>query len=211
MTEEAHFWVQVAVAVGTFCAVLVALFGQAFRAKFFPPQLSLRLADAAGELTTAHLTWMDNNQLQERRELARYYHVRVSNQRRWSPAQQVQVVLLRVEEPGADGSLVAAWTGDIPLGWRHQEVFPTLRTIGPDTCIDLCSVVKGRWLGLHPLVIPNNLQVVRRDPSTFVVTIQARGNEADSDPLRLQISWDGQWHDGAQEMQRHLSVKEVGD
>ena len=53
------------------------------------------------------------------------------------------------------------------------------------------------------------LEIVRREPCTFVVTVQSRGNEADSKPLRLQISWDGEWHDGAREMQRHLSVKVV--
>ncbi len=84
---------------------------------------------------------------------------------------------------------------------------PTLRTIGPDAYADLCSVVKGKWLQLHPLVAPNNFQVVRREPLTFVVTVQARSNETDSAPLRLQISWDGGWHDGAQEMRRHLSME----
>jgi hypothetical protein len=31
-----NWWINAAVAVATFLAVLVALFGQAFRAKFFP-------------------------------------------------------------------------------------------------------------------------------------------------------------------------------
>lgn len=33
---------------------------------------------------------------------------------------------------------------------------------------------------------------------TFIITVQARGAEADSAPVRLKIAWDGSWHDGAQ-------------
>lgn len=46
-----NWWVNVAVAAGTISAVLVALFGEAFRTKFFPPKLSLELANSNGEAT----------------------------------------------------------------------------------------------------------------------------------------------------------------
>ena len=34
-------------------------------------------------------------------------------------------------------------------------------------------------------------------------------SEADSEVLAVQVSWDGQWHDGATEMQRHLVIRVV--
>ena len=92
-----NWWPQLAVAVGTIGAVLVALFGQAFRAKFFPPKLSLRLENTSGEA------------IQESAWKARYYHLRVSNSRRWSPAHEVRVVLLREEEPGPNEDLQVIW------------------------------------------------------------------------------------------------------
>jgi hypothetical protein len=194
-------------AMGTLLAVLVALFGTAFRAKFFPPKLRLRLLSSEGELTTAVLQWMDNvGEIVGRQVPARYYHVCVSNARRWSPAEQVQVILLGVEEPAADGRMLPIWTGDVPLGWRHRELFPAARTIGPEASVDICSVIKGKSLQLHPLITPNNLDVVRKVATTFVITIQARGAEADSAPLRLKINWDGLWNDGTQEMRRHLTI-----
>lgn len=210
-----QFWlnwgVQVAVAVATFAAVLVALFGQAFRAKFFPPKLTVRLADPQGEKTKVRLTWVENGAQKERSEDARYYHLAVRNDRRWSPANQVQVVLLSVEEPGADGRFVAIWTGDIPLGWRHQQVLSGARTVGPTGHVDLCSVVKTKWLQLHPLVAPFNLEVIRRNSANLILRVQARSNEADSEVLSVRVSWDGQWHDGATEMQRHLVIRVVTD
>ena len=204
------WWVQVAVAAGTIGAVLVALFGQAFRAKFFPPQLSLRLLNPQGEKTRVRLTPPQGTDADSRMEDARYYHLRVSNTRRWSPANQVQVVLLRVEEPGPNDAFQITWTGDIPLGWRHQVLFPPSRTIGAEADVDLCSVVKDKWVELHTLIAPFNLEVRRRSPSTLVLYVQARGNECDSPVLRIRIAWDGKWHDGSEEMRRHLIVEQLG-
>jgi hypothetical protein len=210
-----QFWlkwgVQLAAAVATFAAVLVALFGQAFRAKFFPPQLAVSLVDSQGERTKVKLTWVENGVQKDRSEDARYYHLAVSNRRRWSPANQVQVVLLTVAEPGADGRFVTVWTGDIPLGWRHQQVLSGARTVGPTGHVDLCSVVRTKWLQLHPLVAPFNLEVIRRNSANLILRVQARSNEADSEILSVRVSWDGQWEDGATEMQRHLIVRVVSN
>ena len=206
-----NWWLQFAVAAATFGAVLVALFGQAFRAKFLPPKLSVRLADAQGEKTKIKLSWVENGVLKERTEDARFYHLAVENDRRWSPANQVQVVLLSVAEPGADGRFVTIWTGDIPLGWRHQQVLSGPRTVGPTGHVDLCSVVKGKWLQLHPLVAPFNLEVIRRNSADLLLHVQARSNEVDSEVVPVRVSWDGQWQDGATEMQRHLVVRIADD
>src|SRR5207244_2254587 len=100
------WWVNVAVAIGTIGAVLVALFGDAFRAKFFPPKLSLELSNGNGEAIRVQVG-------SDRTEQARYYHLRVANSRRWSPANEVQIVLLQVEEPGLNGDLQVIWRGDI--------------------------------------------------------------------------------------------------
>lgn len=211
MTSDIQFWwnwwVSAAVAIGTITAALVALFGQAFRSKFFPPRLALKLSVPEGEKARVCLTWFEQGESKERWEDARYYHLRVSNKRRWSPANKVQVFLIRMEEPGPDGEPQIAWTGDVPMRWRHQEVFPPARTIGPSADCDLCSVVKGKWLELLPLIAPYNLEVKRRQKSLVVLSLQARANEADSAILRVQISWDGGWEDGAQEMKRHIVVK----
>jgi hypothetical protein len=211
VTPETQFWwnwwVSAAVAFGTVAAALVALFGQAFRSKFFPPRLSLSLVKPEGERTPVKLSWLENGEARSRLEEARYYHLRVSNDRRWSPANQVQVFLLRTEELGPDGELRTTWVGDVPMRWRSQETFPIARTIGPSADADLCCVVKGKWLELLPLVTPYSLAAKRNEATSIVLSLQVRANEADSGILRVQASWDGRWEDGAQEMMRHLVVK----
>ena len=199
----------VAAALGTVSAVLVALFGQAFRAKFFPPKLSLSLADVLGEGTHVMLVPPPGVQSEPRSEEARYYHLQVANSRRWSPATEARVVLLQVEEPGPDGRLQIRWNGDIPLGWRHNTVFPPFRTVGPDAFADLCSVVREKWLQLHTLLTPFNLETTRRQAATLVVSVQVHAAEANSNVVRIKIAWDGRFAEGAQEMRRHLTVEEI--
>lgn len=201
-----NWWVQLAVAVGTFAAVFVALFGDWVKSKFFRPNLLLSLVSPKGSLTTATLQSPSG---ETRSEQARYYHVRVANQKNWPTATQLQIYLTRLEEFGPDGEPIIKWSGDIPLRWKFQEIHPLVRTIGPAADCDLCSVVKGKWIELHPLVVPNNLQAHRAGKADFVVSLQARSNEGESKIHRFRISWDGQWHDGENEMANHLVVKEV--
>jgi len=195
-----RFWltwsVEVAIAVGTIGAVLVALFGQAFRARFFPPQLKLGLVSTEGEAVVGRNT-------SGRTLKMRYYHLRVSNDRRWSPAHGVRIVLLQVEELGPDGMNQVRWTGDVPFAWRHQQLFPVERTIGAPSDLDLISVSEEPILTIHLLLEPLNLQVRRHTQTTFVLKCQARGNESDSDPLAIKVAWDGNWHE---DMSGHLAL-----
>jgi hypothetical protein len=41
----------------------------------------------------------------------------------------------------------------------------------------------------------------------MLFTLQARGSEADSNVLRIEISWDGKWSNTRTEMRRNLVVK----
>jgi hypothetical protein len=208
MSDTAQFWmnwsVQVAAALGTIGAVLVALFGQVLRAKSFPPQLVLTLPRPHGEPERVRLTSKEFPDGRE--EEARFYRLCVSNRRRWSPANQVQVVLLGVETPTADGQFVPTWIGDVPLAWTHQQVFPALRTIGSDAHVDLCSVVKDKWLQLHPLIVPFGLEVLSRHGTTWRLWVQAKSNECESRVHRVTIAWDGEWHHDAIEMRHHLRI-----
>lgn len=208
MSAECQFWLNWAVnavtAVATVGAVVVALFFDRMRARFFPPLLNLQIANAKGVKTIVRLTSPDGS---ERNEDGRYYHLRVANERRWSQASQVQVFLVRIEEPGPDEAFNVTWSGDVPIKWRLQEIFPPARDIGPAADCDLCSVVKNKWVQLHPLIQPFNLNTTKREACRFVVTLQARSTEADSPFIRIQIAWDGRWEDGDHEMQRHLTLR----
>jgi hypothetical protein len=199
-----NWWVNFGIALATLAAVLVALFGQKWQARLLPPRLKLTLGRKEGEKT----------QLRNQGDGAlvddvRYYYLRVSNERRWSPAEGVQVYLSRIEEPDASGDLQVVWVGDIPIRWRDQEFVPLLRTIGSAADCDLCRVGKTSGFALMPLIVPHNLNAHRNKPFKLVASLQARSNQVDSEIMRIQISWDGLWEDGDVEMLRHQVINEL--
>ena len=219
MDPEASSWWdwQAALTFVTFLVVLVALFGEAARARLFKPKLRLTLEKPRGEEAKAMIfppsaedDIIEIHRAGEgRKEDARYYHLRVSNQRRWSPATQVQVYLLRIDQPGPDGQFSPQWSGEIPLLWQYYEALSPIRTIGPSRNCDLCSVVKGKWMGLHPAVMPVGFGGRYRDTANLRLLLQAQSIEVNSNPLLVQINWDGKWEDGEAEMANHMVVSVV--
>lgn len=206
MTPDCQFWwnwwVNFGVAFGTLFLAFVALFGDKVRARFFPPKLVLTIKSNEGEMT--QLTDAQGRVVDD----TRYYYVLVSNQRRWSPAEETQVFLTRLETPGPSEDLQILWFGEIPIRWRNQEFVPPLRTVGPNIDCDFCRVEKnGKRLALLPLVPANNLPTIWQGPCTFVATLQARSSVRDSEMLRVMVAWDGGWKDGVEEMKKHLVVR----
>jgi hypothetical protein len=203
------WWVQVAAAVATFAAVFVALFGDWVRARLFQPELELELVDPKGEFN--EVTIKPPHEV-GRKAKARYYHVLVRNKWRWPAATGVQLFLIRVEEPGPDGALQIRWTGDVPMRWRHQEVHPLTRTVGASKDCDLFNVVEDMWFDVPTILYPNNLVALtfnRPGPVKMVVSVQAKAVEVESKVVRFEVSWDGKWSDGADEMAKNFIVKRL--
>ena len=213
MTPDQQFWwnwgANVAVAEGTFAAAMAAIFGDWIKAHLFRPKLRLALINANGEKASVTLQWQTEEGVNHRTEDARYYRVRVTNESTWPKATQVQVCLVRLEQPGPDGNLQMKWSGELPIKWTHQEIYPLARTVGPPADCDLCSVVKGKWLAIHPMITPLNLQTERTGRTSLIASLQAKSNEGPSPIARFEIIWDGAWEDGEVEMGRHLIVREA--
>jgi len=210
-----NWWVQLAVAVGTIGAALVALFGERIRARWLPPRLRLTISKPEGVPTPVNLRWRDEKgeEHQDTRP-GRYYHVEVSNAARGSKATQVHICIVSVEERKADGQFEIAWTGELPLQWSLQQIHPVTRVVGRTAIADLCCVVKDKWMEMLPMISVLNFNARRRKEHSdalrdFIVTIQARAAEGSSPPLRLRITWDGGWSDDVQIMRRHLVINPV--
>jgi len=145
----------------------------------------------------------------EKEEDRRFFHLTVTNaNRRISPAEDVQVSLLSLQEQGPGDSWHTAWVGDIPLTWRNQQVSPLHRTIGHPYDCDLCSVGRDLGFGLALLIQPFNLTgyTNRKEGLNVILTVQARGRRTDSPQCQFQVAWDGQWEDAGTEMKKHLVI-----
>jgi hypothetical protein len=188
------------VAVGTLGTVAVALWGNYFKTKWWPPQFEAKIFRHEGEKTT--FTRRDTGALVDH---TRFYHLQVSNKRTWSKATSVGVHLVRIEEPGLDDRLQITWIGDLQIRCRHQEFYPLKQEMGSEIDYDLCSITRTNpILTLWPIIPANNLSRERRGPLRVVASFQVRSSEGNSDLIRVQMYWDGQWEDGDTEMQRHF-------
>lgn len=158
-------------AVGTLGAVAVALFGKWLQAKLFPPRLELRLRSAQGDLGKR----MFPNGFVEQ---DRWYHMRVSNGRRWSPVRSVRVMLVRIERlDPSTGAYQLAWEGETPMRWEHQEFNSPVRTIGPSGFADLFHIAKSGVPELAPQYASFNVPRQFNANETVILSLEARGDE----------------------------------
>src|ERR1039457_2631164 len=135
MTPEqfkCYMIVNTLVAIGTIGAVVVALF-QTFWVKLWPPKLQFSLVSSIGEKT-----FYASPKPGQPREV-RYFHLRIENLRRWSPAKDLSLHLIELQMPSNVGEgYEREWFGDVPVRCRHQELYPLKRTVGSAVDYDLC-------------------------------------------------------------------------
>jgi hypothetical protein len=115
--------------------------------------------------------------------------------------------MLEIQEPDAAGEMKSIWRGAMPLKWRSVGYLPFGKTIGYWAECDLCSVVKDGWVEIHPVIVDFSMNVQRTRECRFIVVLQARSVEADSNTLRVEIAWNGQWSDDTEQMDRNLVLR----
>jgi hypothetical protein len=191
--------------VATFAAVFVALFGSWLRNKLWPPELRIALSSTEGYASQFFI--LNDERSGQIRHVTDglWYFVKVDNTTRWNPVTGVHVFLLSMEEPDAAGQYRVTWFGRAALGWRH-EANPQPKQVGYSAEVDLCHVLKQPLQLLLSPIIRGQAPVGFDQPIRMRLTLQASGVEADSNVLRINVSWDGKWSDNKDEMKRHLVV-----
>jgi hypothetical protein len=187
-------------AIGTVAVAILAIWGDWVRARLVGPKLELALRDPRGELNTRN---------DGKREL--YYHIEVTNGRKWSPARQARVMLTEVEKKIADGSFVRDPLIPLQLTWAYSaaagEMLPTI--VANQTCDLGCLTENGDRFRLTTYSRPNNFHGFIIAGQTMRATVVAMADNVQSLPLCIEISWDGKWSADSSEMQRHLVVKQA--
>jgi len=196
---------KVLAAIGTFIVAILAIWGDKIRARLAAPKLKLALHDPGGDLTVR------GNQRK-----AIYYHIELTNERTWSPAKRVRVLLTGIEKRRPNGTFSPEpLMIPLQLAWAFSLRFPQfhelLPTIGTARICDLGFLDEGaERFTLSPYVVPNNFRGYVSAGESMRVSLVASGDNYESrSPLCLEISWDGKWSSDSDEMQRHLVIKEV--
>ena len=204
----------VVAAAATFLAVVVALFSERIKRWLHPPNLEINLKSDSGELTTVSIEGPNKESV--RPEKARYYHLCIRNS--GSTAHNTALYLLSIQLEGAAGEWYEKWTGEVPLRWRHAEIYPLWRDIGASAVdVDLCALVRKKWLQLTPVILPNGFPNDTPDdppgrwrkPVRLIVTVQLKGTDAESAAITFLIDWKGDWAEGNVEILEQLRIKQT--
>lgn len=196
----AELWsiiIQGFLAVGTLLLAVIAIWGDWIRHRLLGPKLTINLLDNEGTLT--YIT--DGTP-------GRYYKLKVSNSRKWSPAINVRVILKKILKPAADGTLAPqVLSGPMQLTWMW--LLPQYPTIGPEEICTFGNLIKGQNFILSPYVKPNNFVGFITPNQNMLIEVQAVADNVESRSLYIEISWDGKWSEDTKQMQQHLVVKET--
>jgi hypothetical protein len=198
-------WVTEAGVFGTWAVGLLALFGDRIRAWCFKPKLELTLKSRIGSLCPQDL--YDEKGIKTGTTTARYYHLRVINRRSFPLANEVQILIIGVERTDTEDRRPSDLYVPLPLGWVNG-LHPLARKIGSTTPgdADLLFVREG-MLEFRPVVVPKNFQARYFNMAHLRVTAIARSIEVESEPLRLQIDWDGVWDADDEAMTKHFNIR----
>ena len=193
--------VSVLAEIATVILAILAIWGDRIRTAVAGPKLKLDLRDTRGNLTKRH------NQ-----KKAVYYHITLTNERSWRPAEHVRLVVTGIlkQRPGGlytPEPLVAP----LQLTWVYpgfHELLPTITS--SDTCdLGYLDENTSRFtLALYQT--PNNFTgYVAAGESMLVNIIASAHNYESKSPLVLRISWDGKWCEDMTELQQHLVIEKV--
>lgn len=182
---------------------ILAIWGDPIRARLAGPRLAVTLLTADGERTQ----WTGP---QIAPKWTRFYHLRVTNNRRSAAAKNVRVVLTGLARARADQAFaIVPLSGPLQLTWQFPNVSPQYPVVGPDNTCDLGHVESDSGFSFALYVTPNNFQGRIQGNERMRVEIRVLADNGESEPLFLEVAWDGKWSEDTVEMRRHLIVKPV--
>lgn len=94
--------------------------------------------------------------------------------------------------------------------WRWPQFSPLYATVGPDELSTFGALLENsNSIELKLYWYPNNLQKTIPPNEPTRLEFKAVSDSAASNPLIIQISWDGIWVEGEAEMRTHCIVEEI--
>jgi len=86
---------------------------------------------------------------------------------------------------------------------------PQTLLIGPNRVCDLGRIVSGSPFELMLYFTPNSFDREVRANQKIHVELTAVADNGESNPIRIEISWNGNWSDDTIEMSQNLVVRQL--
>jgi|SRR5215472_2843483 len=188
-------------AIGTVAVAILAIWGDQIKDRLLGPRLGLSLVSAKGDLTLRG----DGSKVY-------YYHLRVTNQKGRNAARGTRVVMQAFARRAPSGRFVISpLVYPLQLVWTPFEPGETERLVTDESFCDLGYVGEfEKIFRLAAIATPNNFSgSVEKDACVRYELVAIGQNVLSRKPVVLEVSWDGQWTENQEEMQRHLVIREI--
>jgi len=183
--------------IATLLLGAIAIWGDWIKAKLFAPRLTVEILNEKGEATK----FSDG-------VMSRHYHLVIKNHRKSSPAHNVRVLMIGFARPIADGRYGnSPLSGGLQLVWQFKDSIPQFPVIGSPLICDLGNVRQDGTFTLTTMFRPVYLDTNINKNQKAKVTVQAVSDEGESEPLAIEIAWDGIWEEDTARMAEHLVIK----
>jgi hypothetical protein len=165
---------------------IVAIYGEKIRGRLSRPRLHIMLLNVEGD--------REPKEIGGSIVTVTYHRLQIRNTTRYSVANEVQVFVTKIERREATGDIRTEFSGAAPLAWQHQALYPNARNIGHSTLafVDLLYLSPGtiHLASVEPR--PESLGGDWRGELHFWITVMARGLNAESKSVRLEIRHEGE-------------------
>ncbi len=187
-------------AFGTIAVAVLAIWGDYFRHRWVPPKLAVELDNPRGDLNR----WANGMRVI-------YYHLKVTNKRKWSVARNCRVLLKQISRRGPDGEF-RRLPFYVPrqFMWGPSESTSTVIDLSDEQLLDFGFINEGEGQKFQPTLysIPNLFEgyVGPNESVRYSLEIVADGFKGKEYRV-FEVAWNGKWTDNLDEMAKDLIMK----
>jgi hypothetical protein len=187
------------VALGTITVAALAIWGEWFRHKWAGPKPKLEPHNFRGSVTTLTARFP-----------AIYYHLKVTNRRKWAAVRNCRVFLKQLHRRGPDGEFRAVPLV-VPLQyvWAPAEWAPIEQSFSTEAVLDFGRLVKGSNVFEPTFYVTSaNFQgfVAANEAVRYTLQIVAENYGEISEQI-FEVAWDGNFSENLDQMR--LVIKEI--
>ncbi len=209
LTMETKTAIDLVTALATLAVAIMAIWGERIRSILAPPKLVLRPHTFRGSPTTLVIPGVIDPSGGTR---VMYYHLKVVNLRPWLAAQHCRVLLTGISRRRPDGSFLPVHLPvPVQFVWPNEGEEPQRITVTKESVLDFGCVAENLER-FEPLLYtyPNNFKgfVAKGEAVRYQLEVDA-ANFVSPCPQVFEVAWDGEWHAEPEQMEQHLSVREV--
>jgi hypothetical protein len=189
-------------AIGTIGAVIVALFNEPIKNRFYRVRLAVEVLDSRGELTTFFNNGIGTPTI--------FYHLRVTNLTKNRMAHKCRILLKEIQRFNSATNDFESVPLAVPprFVWAPSDTSPDAVDFITEHILDFGYLLQHSTM-FQPTETPrfNNFRGFIQANERVNYILEVYANNAKPFKVKIECEWDGQWNSNLQIMSTHFSIR----